>query len=43
MQERPAVQRAYALIEEINPDSQMSEAAKKILFGQNAKVLLDKR
>lgn len=43
MQKRPAVQRAYALIEKINPDSQMSEAAKKILFGQNAKVSQDKR
>src|SRR6185312_7917766 len=33
MQKRPAVQRAYALIEKVNPDTQMSDAAKKILFG----------
>jgi len=42
MQERPAVQRAYALAEKINPNSEMSDAAKKILFGQNASVLRDK-
>jgi GST-like protein len=32
---RPAVERAYALAREVNPDSRgMSEEAKKILFGQ---------
>jgi len=43
MQKRPAVQRAYALIEKVNPDTQMSDAAKKILFGQNGKVLRDNK
>ncbi len=37
MQARPAVQRAYALAEKINPNTQMSADAKKILFGQDAK------
>ncbi len=43
MQKRPAVQRAYALAEKINPNTSMSEAAKKILFGQNARTLRDKK
>ena len=33
---RPATQRAYRRAEEINPKPGMSEAAKKILFGQDA-------
>lgn len=41
MQNRPAVQRAYALIEKFNPNTEMSDAEKNILFGQNAKVLRD--
>ena len=35
IQKRPAVERAYALARQINPDSRgMTEEAKKILFGQ---------
>jgi GSH-dependent disulfide-bond oxidoreductase len=36
VQERPAVKRAYALRQEINPNSTLSEEAKRILFGQDA-------
>ena len=41
MKERKAVQRAYGLVEKINPNPEINDAAKKILFGQNAKVLDD--
>lgn len=34
--ERPATQRAYALAEQINPRPVMDEAAKKVMFGQDA-------
>lgn len=34
---RPAVQRAYALAEEINPNPTLTKAQKKILFGLNEK------
>jgi len=35
IQKRPAVERAYALARQINPDTRgMTEEAKKILFGQ---------
>ena len=37
--ERPATQRAYALAKEINPSPVMSEDAKRILFGQDAKTV----
>ena len=33
---RPATQRAYALVEKINPAPVVDEAAKKVLFGQDA-------
>ncbi|HET7833243.1 MAG TPA: glutathione binding-like protein [Gallionella sp.] len=33
---RPATRRAYAKAQEINPDTTLSEEAKKILFGQDA-------
>lgn len=36
MAERPAVMRAYAIADELNPQQGMSDAAKKILFGQGA-------
>jgi len=36
MDNRPAVQRAYALAEKINPQKEMSDEAKRILFGQSA-------
>jgi GSH-dependent disulfide-bond oxidoreductase len=36
---RPATERAYALAAKINPPKPMNEAEKKILFGQDAKVV----
>ena len=36
IRERPATQRAYALAKEINPAPVVDEAAKKVLFGQDA-------
>ena len=36
IRERPATQRAYALVESINPAPVVDEAAKKVLFGQDA-------
>jgi GST-like protein len=36
IRERPATQRAYALAQEINPAPVVDEAAKKVLFGQDA-------
>jgi GST-like protein len=40
MRSRPAVQRAYALAEKVNPQQgTMSDEAKKILFGQDAKTI----
>lgn len=39
LQERPAVKRAYEIGKEINPNSTMGDAAKKILFGQDAKTV----
>jgi GST-like protein len=39
IQKRPAVERAYALTRQINPDTRgMTEEAKKILFGQGRRV-----
>jgi hypothetical protein len=39
IQKRPAVVRAYAVAESINPNPRgMSEEAKKILFGQGRRV-----
>ncbi|MFA5123993.1 glutathione S-transferase N-terminal domain-containing protein [Zavarzinia sp.] len=37
--ERPATQRAYALAKQINPAPVMDDAAKKLLFGQDAKTV----
>ena len=35
LQKRPAIERAYAIAKEVNPDARgMTEEAKKILFGQ---------
>jgi GST-like protein len=39
MRQRPAVQRAYARVKEINATPVVSEASKKILFGQTAAVV----
>jgi GST-like protein len=39
LQQRPAIQRAYAKASEINPDTAMTDEAKKILFGQDAKTI----
>lgn len=36
MQARPAVQKAYAIRDQINPPTEMTPEAKKILFGQDA-------
>ncbi len=36
---RPATQRAYALVEKINPAPVITEAEKKILFGQDASTV----
>ncbi|BCL76549.1 thiol:disulfide oxidoreductase [Jeongeupia sp. HS-3] len=36
---RPAVQRAYAKAEEINPSKPMSDDEKKVLFGQDAETV----
>ena len=36
IRERPATQRAYALAQEINPNTVISEEAKRVLFGQDA-------
>ena len=36
IRERPATKRAYALVEKINPAPVITEAEKKILFGQDA-------
>jgi len=36
IQARPAVQRAYELGNKINPPAEMTESAKKILFGQDS-------
>ncbi len=38
---RPATQRAYAKGKEINSESTMTEEAKKILFGQDSKIIQD--
>jgi GST-like protein len=38
VQKRPAVQRAYAKAAEINASPTMTDEAKKILFGQDAKL-----
>ncbi len=37
--DRPATQRAYALAEQINPAPTMDEAAKRVLFGQDAETV----
>jgi GSH-dependent disulfide-bond oxidoreductase len=37
IQSRPAVQRAYERAKEFNVDQPLTEDAKKILFGKNAK------
>jgi GST-like protein len=39
IRERPATQRAYALAQEINPAPVVDEAAKKVLFGQDASTV----
>ena len=39
IRERPATQRAYALAKEINPAPVMTEDAKRVLFGQDAKTV----
>jgi GST-like protein len=39
IRERPATQRAYALVEKINPAPVVDEAAKKVLFGQDASTV----
>jgi GST-like protein len=39
LQERPAIQRAYAKALEINPEPAMTAEAKKILFGQDANTI----
>lgn len=39
IRERPATQRAYALVEKINPAPVITEAEKKILFGQDASIV----
>jgi GSH-dependent disulfide-bond oxidoreductase len=39
IEQRPAVQRAYALGKEVNPSSTMTQEAKEILFGQDAKTV----
>lgn len=39
MQKRPAVKRAYAIADEINPRPDMTEDAKRILFGQDDKTV----
>ena len=36
IRERPATQRAYALAQEINPNTVISDEAKRVLFGQDA-------
>jgi GST-like protein len=36
IRERPATKRAYALVEKINPAPVVDDAAKKVLFGQDA-------
>ncbi|MDR3478307.1 MAG: glutathione binding-like protein [Gammaproteobacteria bacterium] len=42
MMERPAVKKAYAIADEINPQTEMTEEAKRILFGQNASTVRGK-
>jgi GST-like protein len=39
IRERPATKRAYALVEKINPAPVITEAEKKILFGQDASTV----
>ncbi len=39
IRERPATQRAYALVAQINPAPVVDEAAKKLLFGQDASTV----
>ncbi|MCX7149985.1 MAG: glutathione S-transferase N-terminal domain-containing protein [Rhodocyclales bacterium] len=39
IRERPATQRAYALAKEINPAPVVDEAAKRVLFGQDASTV----
>ena len=36
---RPATERAYALAKEINPTPVVTEEAKRVLFGQDAKTV----
>ncbi len=39
IRERPATQRAYALVEKINPAPVVTEDAKRVLFGQDASTV----
>ncbi len=39
IQVRPATQRAYALAQEINPNTVMSDEARRVLFGQDANTV----
>jgi GST-like protein len=43
IQARPAVKRAYALAENINTNSALTDDAKKILFGQDASTIKQKK
>jgi GST-like protein len=43
MNQRPAVQKAYVIGEQVNPQTEMTAEAKRILFGQGANTVADKK